>query len=119
MQMSDSGTPKASVISAVDKMSIQELTALIQAAEEKRQKKLETAKHDLVAEFRAKATELGLSMDALISPAPIRKSKEDPGKKPPAKYRGPNGEEWSGRGRSPTWLTTLESQGRKREEFAV
>ncbi len=36
-----------------------------------------------------------------------------------AKYRGPNGETWSGRGRAPKWLEALEAQGRKRAEFLI
>jgi DNA-binding protein H-NS len=36
-----------------------------------------------------------------------------------AKYRGPNGEAWSGRGLMPRWLTALVAQGKKKEEFAV
>lgn len=36
-----------------------------------------------------------------------------------AKYRGPNGETWSGRGLMPRWLATLVAQGRSREEFAI
>jgi DNA-binding protein H-NS len=36
-----------------------------------------------------------------------------------AKFRGPNGETWSGRGLSPRWLTTLVEQGAKREDFAI
>ena len=36
-----------------------------------------------------------------------------------AKYRGPNGETWSGRGRAPKWLTALEAEGRKRTEFSI
>jgi DNA-binding protein H-NS len=35
------------------------------------------------------------------------------------KYRGPNGESWSGRGKAPNWLTILESDGRQRNEFLV
>lgn len=35
------------------------------------------------------------------------------------KYRGPNGESWSGRGKAPNWLTSLEAQGRQRQEFLV
>ena len=38
----------------------------------------------------------------------------------PAKYRGPNGESWSGgRGRKPQWVTNALQQGRKLEEFEV
>ena len=36
-----------------------------------------------------------------------------------AKFRGPNGETWSGRGLTPKWLTTLVAQGQSKEAFAV
>jgi len=36
-----------------------------------------------------------------------------------AKYRGPNGETWSGRGLTPKWLTSLIAQGQAKESFAV
>lgn len=35
------------------------------------------------------------------------------------KYRGPNGETWTGRGLMPRWLSALVSAGRTKEEFAV
>ncbi len=41
------------------------------------------------------------------------------GVKVAAKYRGPNGETWSGRGMMPRWLAALVKQGRKKEDFAV
>ena len=36
-----------------------------------------------------------------------------------AKYRGPNGETWSGRGLTPRWLSTLIAQGQSKETFAI
>lgn len=36
-----------------------------------------------------------------------------------AKYRGPNGETWSGRGLMPRWLAALIEEGRKKEDFAI
>ena len=36
-----------------------------------------------------------------------------------AKYRGPNGEAWSGRGLPPRWLASLVAQGQKKEDFAI
>ena len=36
-----------------------------------------------------------------------------------AKYRGPNGESWSGRGLTPRWLSTLIVQGQTKESFAI
>ena len=36
-----------------------------------------------------------------------------------AKYRGPKGEEWSGRGLTPRWLSALIAQGHTKEEFTI
>jgi len=36
-----------------------------------------------------------------------------------AKYRGPNGETWSGRGLMPKWLSALVAQGQTKESFSV
>jgi len=36
-----------------------------------------------------------------------------------AKFHGPNGESWSGRGLTPRWLAGLLAQGRTKEEFAI
>ena len=41
------------------------------------------------------------------------------GKKVPAKYRGPNGEAWSGRGKQPRWLAALVAEGRSPAEFLI
>jgi len=41
------------------------------------------------------------------------------GKPVAPKYRGPNGETWSGRGLMPKWLAALVAQGRSKEEFAI
>ena len=35
------------------------------------------------------------------------------------KFKGPNGETWSGRGLSPRWLSALMAQGQKKEDFAI
>ena len=36
-----------------------------------------------------------------------------------AKFRGPNGETWSGRGLMPKWLSALVAQGQTKESFAI
>lgn len=36
-----------------------------------------------------------------------------------AKYRGPNGETWSGRGLTPRWLASLLAEGKKKTDFLV
>ena len=35
------------------------------------------------------------------------------------KFRGPNGETWSGRGLTPKWLSTLIAEGKSKQDFAV
>jgi DNA-binding protein H-NS len=35
------------------------------------------------------------------------------------KFRGPNGESWSGRGLMPRWLSALVAQGKTKEDFAI
>jgi DNA-binding protein H-NS len=37
----------------------------------------------------------------------------------PAKYRGPAGEEWSGRGPTPKWMKPLLTKGRTKEDFLI
>ncbi len=96
--------------------------------------KLEDAKAALRAELERRAAELGIAPGDLFSApeqqAPAeqaagengrraRKPRGDIGTKRAAKYRGPNGEEWSGRGRTPKWLAALEAEGRGREEFLI
>jgi DNA-binding protein H-NS len=118
----------------LDRMTVQQLTALIAAAEAKRRDKLEDAKTALRAEMEQRAAELGISAGDLFSAAGqqapaepaaekngarARKPRDDIGTKRAAKYRGPNGEEWSGRGRTPKWLAALEAEGRGREEFLI
>ena len=36
-----------------------------------------------------------------------------------AKYQGPNGETWSGRGLTPRWLAALVSNGKTKEDFFI
>jgi DNA-binding protein H-NS len=81
-----------------------------------------------VEELRAKVTEvaqtLGISAAELLrlpsTPAPrvARKTKHVRGKQP-AKYRGPGGEEWSGRGPAPRWLKPLLAKGKTKADFLI
>jgi DNA-binding protein H-NS len=103
-----------------DRMTVGELTGLIDAAEAKRREKLEDARKALIAEFRQKASKIGFSsLESLLgSPSHDRKGK--PSATLPVKFRNPEtGETWSGRGRLPKWVENAEKAGRKRDEFAV
>lgn len=66
---------------------------------------------------RAKATQPAKSGRKAKAPKPAGPAKA---RKPvPVKFRGPNGETWTGRGKQPTWLRTLVEGGRKADEFKV
>ena len=109
-------------------LSAQQLTELIAAAEETRRDKVESEKQKLVEEMRARAAEIGVDPDVLFghrapAAAPVRRRRSsgssDARKDVIPKFRGPNGETWSGRGRMPRWLHEAEAKGHKRVEFAV
>src|SRR5215213_11868259 len=86
----------------LDQMSVQQLTALIAAAEVKRREKLDEAKTALRAEVERKAAELGLSLNELFAQTGQqartepgtrgRRPRSDAGVKRAVKYRGPGGE---------------------------
>lgn len=49
----------------------------------------------------------------------VKKKAEKSTAKVAAKYQGPNGETWSGRGLMPRWLAALVAQGQSKEEFVI
>ena len=51
--------------------------------------------------------------------SPAKASKKKAAGTVAAKFRGPNGETWSGRGLMPRWLAALVAQGRAKEDFAI
>ena len=60
----------------------------------------------------------GISVEDLQGkPAKVGKMKST--SPAPAKYTGPNGESWSGRGLMPRWLATLVNDGHSREEYLI
>jgi DNA-binding protein H-NS len=121
--MADDAGNKKSVTTMLDAMSVAELTALIEAATVKRHAKQDEAKATMLAKWKAEAAEAGLAFEALIpglaEPKEPRKPRKDQGSTLTAKFRGPNGEEWSGRGRMPKWLTALEASGKSRDDYRV
>ncbi len=76
-----------------------------------------------VQEIQAKMEAFGITVADLQGgrgrprKAPVSASKSvNPA---PVKFRGPNGETWSGRGLMPRWLAALVAQGQTKESFAV
>lgn len=94
---------------------------LMQQAEEMRTAERADALKDVqqkIATYDLSAQELGFAF------GPSRKSagaKRSAGTRPAvaAKFKGPNGESWSGRGRQPKWIVSALAAGKKMEDFRV
>ena len=85
----------------------------------------------VLAELREQMAAYGITAEELSRPASKARPKAPPakaaspakGKKPvvssPAKYRGPEGQEWTGRGTAPKWLNDLVAGGKTRDDFLI
>jgi DNA-binding protein H-NS len=112
----------------------------IQSQIEKLQKQANEIKakefNSTVQDILAKMQAFGITVRDLQNAKPVKGSNASRGRKPvfsskaektskkagvavAAKYRGPNGETWSGRGLTPKWLSILIAQGQSKESFAI
>ncbi|WP_424140396.1 H-NS family nucleoid-associated regulatory protein [Roseomonas chloroacetimidivorans] len=107
----------------LENLSVPELNQLIEDAKVVLDGKKQGARAQLIEEMREKAAQLGLELgDLLDKPGPrtnVRKPRSDAGKTVAAKYRSPEGESWTGRGRMPRWLAEAMHHGKAKEDFAV
>ncbi len=96
---------------------------LLAEAEELRVKELGDVIEDIKQKMKAyglTARDIGLSGGGARSGPAKRKKSPGTATKGKAKYRGPNGETWSGgRGRKPRWVTEALAKGKKIEDFAI
>ena len=80
-------------------------------------------RQDAIDEIRKIMTEHGLTSEDISAPARGRKvgTKLDgtERKAVAAKYKDDQGNQWTGRGLKPRWLTAALATGRKLEDFAV
>jgi DNA-binding protein H-NS len=85
----------------------------------------------VLAQLREQMAAYGITAEELSRPASKARPKAPPakpvnlvkGKKPvvssPAKYCGPQGQSWTGRGTAPRWLNDLVAEGKTREDFLI
>jgi len=109
-----------------------QIEALQKQAQEIKANEFQNTLQDIVAKMQA----FGITIKDLVNASPaLATSAGKPRNKPAgtkpvksvrksanpvaAKYRGPNGETWSGRGLTPRWLSNLVEQGQSKESFAV
>jgi len=109
-----------------DLLKLRQQIAEMQKQADQLQKQNRTA---VLAQLREQMAAYGITAEELSRPAPKARSPKAPvavpskGKKPAAvlaaKYRGPEGQVWSGRGPAPKWLSALLVEGKTREDFLV
>jgi DNA-binding protein H-NS len=109
----------ALVTEVMDTLSAQDLRVIRDTADQKRQGKLKNARSAAIAEMRQKFSELDLTLEDVLADEGNKPTKRRTGATARVKYRGPDGEEWSGRGRAPVWIRHLEAEGHNREEYLV
>ncbi|TXH89950.1 MAG: H-NS histone family protein [Rhodoferax sp.] len=107
-----------------------QIEKLQKQASEIRAKEFDATVQDILAKMQAfgitvkdlQATKPGKARKAsakAAKSAKISKPNKRAGVAVAAKYRGPNGETWTGRGLTPKWLTALVAQGHSKESFAI
>ena len=86
----------------------------------------------VLAELREQMAAYGITAEELSRPAakaakprgPLAKTAspakaKKPGVPSPIKYRGPEGQGWTGHGTAPRWLNDLVAAGQTREDFLI
>ncbi len=74
---------------------------------------------DLQSAKPARGAKAGRGKDAAGKTAKPAKAPKKSAQPVAAKYRGPNGETWSGRGLTPKWLAALVAQGQSKDAFLI
>jgi DNA-binding protein H-NS len=93
-----------------------QIVLLQQQAEEIKAKEFSQALQDI----KAKMAAYGITTaDLEDGKGKTRKAAAKSSAPAPVKFRGPNGETWSGRGLMPRWLSAAVAQGKSKESFAV
>ncbi|MBR0663998.1 H-NS histone family protein [Roseomonas hellenica] len=108
----------------LDGMTVPELEELIAAARGKIGEIQAEARVTMRAKLEEMAASAGLTLEEIVGAGAAARSSRKPPQKPigksvPVKYRSPNGDTWSGRGRPPRWLAVLEAEGKNREDYRV
>lgn len=99
---------------------LKQIDQLTKEAEKLRQTELSSA----IADIKSKMAQHGISVSDIAgadSGRKTRKQKAQTGarKKVAPKYRGGNGELWTGRGRRPAWVQAELAKGRALEDLAI
>jgi DNA-binding protein H-NS len=113
----------------LDKIDLATLKKLADSASEKFHKRKQNELKDMVARWLSEAAAVGYSSNDVLAELRGGRSaggakrgrapRADKGATAAPKYRGPNGELWSGRGQAPKWMKPLLATGKKKEDFLI
>lgn len=96
-------------------IAIQEQIAALQAqASEIKSREMA----DKISQIRELMTAYGITVDQ-IQGKTVKTASSKSSNPAPAKYAGPNGELWTGRGLSPKWMTALIAAGHDKNEYLI
>lgn len=104
------------ILSSLDDLTFEELDRLVSEATALRNQKRGDEEARLRREFEEKAARLGIDPATFFRPAPKPKTGKGISTLPP-KYLGPNGEQYSGKGRRAGWLEELVKAGKNQEDY--
>ena len=123
------------IAKTLEELNMNELVKLRQQIADMEKQALELQKKnrpDVLAELRELMNAYGITAEELSRPAsktarpkavPAKAASPSKGKKPaapsPAKYRGPQGQTWTGHGTAPKWLNELVAGGKTRDDFLI
>jgi DNA-binding protein H-NS len=98
----------------IDKLSLSQLEALNRETQERMKSLREEARFKLRDKVVQMVTEEGFTLEEVLG---VKKLKKSGKRVSQPKYRGPEGQEWSGNGRCPAWMK--DGKGHRREEFLI
>jgi DNA-binding protein H-NS len=112
-----SQTANGAMFQDFSKHSFAELVEIKKELERELQSRQAKEIEDIRTKVADAARALGVSVEEIYG---VRKRETRyPKGKQPAKYRGPNGEEWSGKGPSPKWMKPLLAKGKTKADFLI
>ncbi len=109
-------TLKPSLLEQFNALPMQEKKEALEAMQASLNGDIERRRAELMDEL----AQLGGAVPKAVTPrVPAEKPASDARGTVKPLYRSPDGEEWSGRGRTPRWLVALEAAGRSKDEFRI
>lgn len=99
--------------------SLKELLAQRAALEAKIEELRAVEQSEAVEKVRALVDEYGLTSEDIFPSKSGGKTRKAATAKVAAKYKGPNGETYSGRGLKPKWLSALVADGHSLDEYLI